>query len=119
MDLLWTISGHTRREVVELLGVDATRVRAVGTGVSAHFAPAPSGGRGDGGRSFVLAVGGEDDRKNLAGLLAAWALLPARVRRGRRLTVAGALSEGYVEAVLARAGHEGARRGVRAPGAGR
>src|SRR5205823_5319221 len=44
---------------------------------------------------FIFSVGGEDDRKNVEGLLRAFALLPPDLRAAHQLVVAFGMTEGY------------------------
>src|SRR5205823_3794257 len=44
---------------------------------------------------FIFCVGGEDDRKNVEGLLKAFALLPPDLRAAHQLVVAFGMTEGY------------------------
>lgn len=99
-DLVLAISEHVRKEVMEVLGVEAERVVAVGAGVSALFSPA-DGTDGElfrfsfprlEGRPFVVTVGGSDVRKNTERLVAA---IGGLVRSGwdLHLVVAGDLDD--------------------------
>lgn len=96
-DLLLTISRATADDLVERCGVDPTRCRVIGTGVSDYFTPAPDGDdararlrrtlpslRG----SHVLCVAGYEWRKNVPRLIAAWAEVPLSLRRDLQLVVA-------------------------------
>ena len=60
--LLIAVSEFTRREIVELLGVPAERIRVLPNGVGDPFVPHGAASRGD----YVLAVGTLEPRKNLA-----------------------------------------------------
>jgi alpha-1,3-rhamnosyl/mannosyltransferase len=82
------ISEFTKREVVELLGVPAERVRVIGNAVDDVFSPEGPAAEGE----YALAVGTLEPRKNLAGAAAA-----ARLA-GIELRVAGAPGWGGVEA---------------------
>ena len=81
MDLVLTISEHTRRDAIRLLGLDPAKVRTIGFGVSPFFHPAGPNDSPDvllahhvpKVRSpFVATVLGGDPRKNAEGLFAAW-----------------------------------------------
>ena len=78
-DLVLTNSEHTRREVLDVLGMAPERVVTAGTGVTPFFSP-PDGTDGElfrfhlgrlEGRPFVVTVGGSDARKNTERLIAA------------------------------------------------
>jgi glycosyltransferase involved in cell wall biosynthesis len=92
-----TISHHTSADAVELLHLDSARITMVGAAPSDRFRPAadPALARASarGGvpalrDEFVLFNGGMDPRKNLEGLLAAWACVPEAVQRRYQLVVA-------------------------------
>jgi glycosyltransferase involved in cell wall biosynthesis len=98
------ISGATRAEAIGRLGLHPEQVSSVGAGISPQFtAPASRTEALEKARaavdrlapSFILSVGGEDDRKNLEGLLAGFARLPAEVRAHRQLVIACRLGDGY------------------------
>jgi glycosyltransferase involved in cell wall biosynthesis len=89
-DVVFANSEFTRREVVELLGVPAERVRVAYPGVGERFAP--DGPRADLDGPYLLAVGTLEPRKNLATAQRAAELV------GLRLAVVGAHGWGGVEA---------------------
>jgi glycosyltransferase involved in cell wall biosynthesis len=72
-DLVFVNSAFTGREVQELLGLPAERIRVAHPGVDAVFAP--DGRRVDRGRPYVLALDPGEPRKNVAVLRAASELL--------------------------------------------
>ena len=90
------ISPTTARDACEHLGLAPERVTMVGTGVSEHFKPPENRrqafvtarsavpGLAEG---FLLYTGGMDARKNVDGLLEAYAGLPERVRDRHQLVV--------------------------------
>jgi glycosyltransferase involved in cell wall biosynthesis len=85
--LVIAVSEHTRRDVVELLGVPEANVRVVPNGVAETFTPDGPSESGD----YVLAVGTIEPRKNLERLAAATRKL------GVELRVVGAPGWGHVE----------------------
>jgi glycosyltransferase involved in cell wall biosynthesis len=89
-DLVFTNSEHTKRDVVELLGVPEARTRVAHPGVDERFSP--EGERADLGQPYVLAVATLEPRKNLTTALDAFAVLG---RDDLLLAVAGA--EGWGE----------------------
>ena len=97
-----TPSAYVAAEVVELLGADPARVRAVPSGVP----PLPDAGPGPaeplpaGTSRYVLAVGTAEPRKDLPGLVRAFGTLAAD-RPDLALVLAG--PEGWGEAALAAA----------------
>lgn len=90
-----TVSAFTRAEMVELLGLPAERISVIPLGPRACFRPRPAEERERRlralglPRSYLLFVGTLEPRKNLEGLLAAYALLPAALRRRYPLVVTG------------------------------
>jgi glycosyltransferase involved in cell wall biosynthesis len=88
-----TDSEHSRRAVVERLGVDPAKVTVIGVAVGAEFVPTPltaaARARYGVGPAYVLFVGNFMPHKNVDGLLRAWASLPAPLRAGHRLVLAG------------------------------
>jgi glycosyltransferase involved in cell wall biosynthesis len=86
-DGLVAISEFVAGDVVDRLGVPAARVRAVPLVAAPAFRPDATVAR----ERVVLTTGGSDGRKNLEGLLDAWARVPAPARAGWRLVVAGSL----------------------------
>ena len=99
------VSEFTKREVVELLGVDHERVRVVPNGVGDAFSPEGPPAEGE----YVLAVGTLEPRKNLGRLVEATRRLGVELRIvgargwGRVDVAAGVQALGFVEdAELAR-----------------
>jgi glycosyltransferase involved in cell wall biosynthesis len=96
-DLLLAISEHSRRDAIDLLGVDPARVVAIGGGVSEVFSPAPVADdpRGEVERAlpsvdrpFVLTVAGWEWRKNTEALIQAFGTIDRSVRDGVQLVIA-------------------------------
>jgi glycosyltransferase involved in cell wall biosynthesis len=86
-DALIAVSEHTRRELVELLDVEPEKVRVVHEGVDSNaFRPVPWRLLDD---PYVLYVGSEQPRKNLATLFGAFARLHQQ-RPGLKLVKVGA-----------------------------
>ena len=112
-DAVIAVSTSTARDGIERLGLDPRRVHVIGEGVSSRFVVAgPGSDRGpvgvDGLRGpFVLYTGGADPRKNVEGLLAAWAHLPRPLRSSHQLVVVCSLSpseRNHLEVAATRAG---------------
>ena len=121
-DRVLAISGASRDEAVARLGLVPTRVVDVGAGISPSFRlPDPPTGAGDAlaaarrgmpglEGSFLFTVGGQDDRKNVEGLIEAYALLPPELRAAHQLVVAFGMTDGYrdhLEGVARRRGIAG------------
>lgn len=89
-------SEFTRREIVRLLGVPAERIHVTYQGPRAAFRPLDPQLRGKIAAAlslperFFLYVGTLEPRKNVGGLLDAYAALPAAVRGRHPLVIAGA-----------------------------
>lgn len=101
-DRVLSVSRTTRSEAIDRLGIEPDRITVIGAGVGETFRPPASTeaawarARGGVGRlqpGFLLSVGGPDHRKNLEGLLAAYALLPQELRSAHQLVIACRLSD--------------------------
>ena len=97
--LLMAISEFSRREAIEVLGIAPERVvnisgacdpafRRLDGDERARLGPAARARHGLR-SSFVLYTGGFDDRKNIDGLIRAFAALPGKVRGERQLAIVG------------------------------
>ena len=114
-DLLLAISASSAAEGAAALRVPPGRIATIGTGVDRRFRPVPVQeaqavelrGRYRLQRPFVLYAGAADPRKNLHGLMAAFAMLPPPVRAGHRLAIAGKLSPGDVARIEGQAAAAG------------
>lgn len=94
-DLYLAISEATRSDLIRLLGIDPSRIRVIGAGLSAEILhpclPTRSATeflaehRID--RPFVLTVGNGDWRKNNVGAIEAFAAMPAKVRNSHQLVL--------------------------------
>jgi glycosyltransferase involved in cell wall biosynthesis len=91
------ISDSAAREFASEFVVDPARVSTIGTGVASRYGRAIDGRRPREWlrlrqpaivRPFVLCVGGPDERKNVEGLLAAYASVSSAVRTTHQLVVA-------------------------------
>ena len=102
-DLLLAVSEAARRDIVEHLGVDPARVECVPEAAGEHFTP---GDADPGGEPYLLWVGGlatHDPRKNLEGLITAFATWQRDSGRGETLVLAGGMGPAGQElAALAR-----------------
>ena len=98
---LLAISGHARQEAIAVLGLASESVVDISSAVDDIFRPralAPGersallerhGIR----RAFIMYTGGIDWRKNIEGLIAAYALLPGAMRRQYQLAVVCSIQE--------------------------
>ena len=94
-DGIIAVSGSTRDDAVRALGIPEERIAVIHSGIAEEFF-SPAGARVDEvrrryglARPFVLFVGTVEPRKNLDGLLDAWAAAPAGVREEFDLVLAG------------------------------
>lgn len=94
-DLLLAISASSGREAVEHLGFPAEEVVNISTACDAHFRPQSQDeaarrrlGETYGlTRPFVMYTGGIDHRKNIEGLIRAYAMLPEQTRAAHQLAI--------------------------------
>ena len=93
-DLLLAISEATRDDAIRLLGIAPERVVNIGAAADAHFRRLEDREAVDAAvrqlgivRPFVLYTGNGDYRKNLGGMLRAYALLTPATRRSHQLVV--------------------------------
>jgi len=97
-DLCMTISEWTRADCLRLLGLPPDRVATIGTASDpGFFVPEQRAQPGDAASEglralgvnapFVFYVSGEDERKNHNGLVAAFGLLPKRLRETHQLVI--------------------------------
>lgn len=107
-DLLLAISSSSRDEAIEYMHVPAERVVNISSAISPVFAPVDLdethrkalrkryhlNGR------YVMYTGGIDHRKNIEGLIEAFALLSADLRRDRQLAIVCSISVQQREALL-------------------
>ena len=83
-DVLVSVSESTARDLVELFGIDRSRIQVVPHGVSAKFRPMSAEERAEARvrlglpERFILFVGTIEPRKNLDTLLDAWVLMRDR-----------------------------------------
>ena len=100
--LLLAISDYSRQEGLDALGLDPDRVVAISTAVDGTFHPAePDPERlrqlrarcGITRAALMYAPGGFDARKNIGGLITAYSLLPAPLRRAHQLVIAGRIDK--------------------------
>lgn len=101
---LFAISGYTRQEGLECLGIDPETIVNVSTAIGPEFQPKQIDQHVANGlraklklhRPFVLYTGGADERKNLPRLIEAWSALPTPLRQAHQLVLAGRMPEGHV-----------------------
>ncbi len=94
-DLLLAISESSRQEAIDYIGFPQDRVTNIGTSIDAKFQCVDICEEKRRGiaerysllRPFVMYTGGDDPRKNIEGLLRAYALLPQALREGHQLVI--------------------------------
>lgn len=114
--LLLSISDYTRQEAIDELGLQPGHVVSISTAVDETFAPGALQSaeldavrRRFGITRFMLmcAPGGYDPRKNIAGLVKAYGLLPPSIRETHQLVIASRLTEADRQTLLAHAAASG------------
>ncbi len=102
-DLTFAISEATRQEAIEYLALDPDTVVNISTAADPMFRPCAPGelagsdilARVGLTKPFAMYTGGPDRRKNIDGLIKAWAQLAPAVRESHQLAVICSLSEGH------------------------
>ncbi len=100
-DLLLAISESSRHEVIDALAYPDDQVVNVSTAADAHFQPLEISAETRATilakfhitRPFVMYTGATDSRKNVEGLIRAYALLPESLRMQHQLVITGAMQE--------------------------
>jgi alpha-1,3-rhamnosyl/mannosyltransferase len=84
-----TISEFSRREILNLLNIDPTKIHVTPLGIDQSFHPGRDRFEGlpD---QYILFLGNLEPRKNLPGLIKAYQSLPQPIRRSYPLVIAGA-----------------------------
>ncbi|CAD5105890.1 FkbM family methyltransferase [Zestomonas carbonaria] len=94
-DLLLAISESSRQEGIDRLDMPVERISTISTAADAQFRIRPVGEDRRGElrqrygleRPYAMYTGGIDHRKNIEGLIRAYALLPARLRQRHQLAI--------------------------------
>ncbi len=94
-DLLLAISESSRQEAINYLGFPSEMVVNISTAADPKFRPYQIGGDAEANirrryqlhRPFVMYTGGIDHRKNIEGLIHAYAKLPSALRRSHQLAI--------------------------------
>jgi len=99
LDLVLTVSEYCRGLLLDALDLQPERVVVISPAADARFqrraTPTEQGRarlRFGLNRDFVMSVGGAADGRNIEGLIEAYALLPAQLRRVHQLAVVGGVS---------------------------
>ena len=95
------VSHYTKRATVEQLGLPEDKISVVYPGISDFFFKGPPEkeiktvreklGMG---KKYILAMGGSEPRKNMAGLIEGWAKVNRAIKKDRSLLVIGGAFEG-------------------------
>lgn len=118
-DLLLSISASSGKEGIEYLGFNPVQVTNILTAAEEHFTPGavPATVRSHLAaqyglsKPFIMYTGGIDHRKNIEGLIAAYARLPAALRRSHQLAVVCSIQPADRERLLKLAHEEGLEKG--------
>jgi len=108
-NLILAISEATRQELIEWLELSPSTVVNISTAADPMFRPYATGEIDESSlrarigvhRPFVMYTGGPDRRKNIDGLIKAWALLPPALRASHQLAVVCRLSDGHAASLRA------------------
>ena len=100
-ELLLAISGHSRREAMDALQLPGDRVVNISSAVDTIFVPRTLAPDADAAlraryglsRQYIMYTGGIDYRKNIEGLIEAYAMLPAPLRAQYQLAVVCSMKE--------------------------
>lgn len=114
-DLVLAISESSRDEAINGLYLPPERVVNISAAVDPGFRPIRIGAEAEAflrqryalGDRFVMYTGGIDPRKNIEGLISAFALLPPNLRQGLRLAVVCSIRDVDREALCAVAAQSG------------
>jgi glycosyltransferase involved in cell wall biosynthesis len=116
-DLLLAISSSSRMEAIDYLDISGDRVVNISSAIDPAFVPI--GLSSEGAKAlrkrmgitnrFVMYTGGVDHRKNLEGLIKAYALLKPALRHGRQLAIICSINGPQSEALRAVAKEAGLR----------
>lgn len=114
-DLLLSISESARQEALNWLGSDPEQIVNISTAADDHFTPgvvsrdmqAYLASRYGLVRPFVMYTGGIDHRKNIEGLICAYARLPAPLRREHQLAIVCSVQDAERTRLLKLATDEG------------
>ncbi|MDD2500264.1 MAG: glycosyltransferase [Geobacter sp.] len=99
-ELLLAISDSSRREALEAIAIPPERVVTIGAGIDDRFRLLDGQHADDDTllkhgltRPFIMYTGGIDPRKNIEGLIKAYALLPEAIQKGYQLSIVCSIQE--------------------------
>lgn len=118
-NLLLSISASSEQEGIDYLGFDPRQVSNILTAAERHFTPGDVSAEGQRrlagqyglNKPFVMYTGGIDHRKNIEGLIAAYARLPATLRRAHQLAIVCSIQPADRERLIELARQEGLEKG--------
>ncbi len=101
-DVLLAISESSRREAIEALRISPERIVTIGAGIDQRFQAGKTSHDAQATliegyglrRPFILYTSAVEPRKNVEGLIAAFALLPHDMRSAHQLAIVGKLQDG-------------------------
>jgi glycosyltransferase involved in cell wall biosynthesis len=121
-DFVFAISESTRRDTIEYLNKSPDRVLNISGGVSSFFVPISKNDRQvwfeifaekfNLHKDFILYTGGEDWRKNIEGLVKAFAKLPENLKETYQLVIACKVSVFFVNEITSLARDLGVNRSL-------
>lgn len=110
-DFIFAISESTRQDAIKYLNIHPDNILNISGGVSSFFTPIDRGehvvwlekfkDKFNIYKNFILYTGGEDWRKNIEGLVKAFAKLPKTLRDTHQLVIACKVSEFFVKEITA------------------
>jgi glycosyltransferase involved in cell wall biosynthesis len=108
-DFVFAISESTRQDTIEYLNKSPDRVLNISGGVSSFFVPVPKdehqawfktfASKFNIHKKFILYTGGEDWRKNIEGLVEAFAKLPNDLQETHQLVIACKVSDRFANEI--------------------
>lgn len=114
LDQIITVSENTRRDLIGRLSIAADRIQVVPNGVHPDLQADPLPAHIPTGS--IVCVSRPDPYKNLAGLIRAYALLPATLRQAHPLVLAGPNDPRYTPALQQQIAEAGLQTQVHLPG---
>lgn len=118
-DFIFAISESTRQDAIKYLSISPDKVVNISGGVSAFFTPILTSERQNWlkvfaekfgiNKKFILYTGGEDWRKNIEGLIKAFAKLPKNLQESYQIVIACKVTEFFAQEVVSLASKLGIR----------
>lgn len=103
-DRIVTCSSFSREEIVAYLRVPRNKVDVVYGAISGGFSHMGDSPRL--GYKYVLSLGSRDPRKNVSSLVDAWRTIPAEIKKGIKLVIAGGGNRNFSDESLQSSGRD-------------